>query len=166
MRTQVKSPPIHAASGSAAMMAPISNHSVIIRTSGVNRVIGTSNAATRPAAPNRPSNSAPDSSGPPAVAGECTNVFDDADAYRGHCRANQRDRLALVGESPPTADEDQDEQPGQYHCGNTVAMAWRQRGPHRGGQRRPCGHADAGQHTVRRHGTGRDLCAARCRVRG
>src|SRR6185437_7660389 len=71
MRTQVKSPPIQAASGSAAMIATISSHSAIIRTNGVNRVIGTSSAATRPAAPKRPRISAPHNSGPPAVAGEC-----------------------------------------------------------------------------------------------
>ena len=51
MRTQLNKPPIQAASGSAAMIATISSHSAIIRTSGVNRVIGTSSAATKPAAP-------------------------------------------------------------------------------------------------------------------
>src|SRR6202034_2488232 len=59
MRTQLNSPPIHAASGNAAMIAAISSHSATIRTNGVNLVIGTSRAATKPAAPNPASSSAP-----------------------------------------------------------------------------------------------------------
>ena len=57
----VNRPPIQAASGSAATIAAISSHSAIIRTSGVNRVTGTSSAATNPAAPKPASTSAPHS---------------------------------------------------------------------------------------------------------
>ena len=63
MRTQVNKPPIHAASGRAAMIAAISTHSAVIRTSGVNLVMGTSSAASRPAPPNPAKTSAPHSTG-------------------------------------------------------------------------------------------------------
>ena len=69
MRTQLNNPPIQAASGSAAMIAAISSHSAIIRTNGVNLVIGTSSAATKPAAPKPASSSAPYSTASDAAAG-------------------------------------------------------------------------------------------------
>ena len=61
MRTQVNNPPIQAARGRAAMIATISSHSAIIRTNGVNLVIGTSSAASKPAPPNPARTSAPHS---------------------------------------------------------------------------------------------------------
>src|ERR1700733_12115354 len=71
MRTQLNSPPIHAASGNAAMIAAISSHSATIRTNGVNLVIGTSRAATKPAAPYPASSSAPHSTASDDAAGAC-----------------------------------------------------------------------------------------------
>ena len=74
MRTQLNNPPIHAASGQAATIAAISSHSAIIRTNGVNRVIGTSSAATKPAAPNPANSSAAHSTASDDDAGACQHI--------------------------------------------------------------------------------------------
>ena len=63
MRTQLNNPPIHAASGNAAMIAAISSHSAIIRTNGVNRVIGHQQRRHQAGAAESGQTSAPHSTG-------------------------------------------------------------------------------------------------------